>query len=220
MGLYHSLEANAYKERNSFRDCIIEGLQKSELILDKERKGMNDLALVMRPFEMPVDISYAVKSMYHGYPYHLGILYDGLVYNYMPDIDKLLTMKLGQGIHIDTLHEFMKYGPTEIYYIHNTGIKRAEIIARLVELVHIKRGLNTLKNFNKINGITLGEYYNLFLNNCEHFANTVLVGLNFSCQAELIYPDLSSYKSNLLKYKSSMPEYGQIWLKEYYDIMT
>nr|QBK90051.1 MAG: hypothetical protein LCPAC101_03360 [Pithovirus LCPAC101] len=220
MGLVESVE------RNSFRDCLLRGLRESGIRYGKTQlKGQDDLALVLRPFELPVDISYGIRSMYHGYPYHVGILYNGMVYNYMPDMDKLLTMKLGEAIHVDTLREFCEEAirycdhECEVYYIHSTGRTRSEIIARLIWMLNIKNGTTGLRQFNNQYGTTLSEYYNLFLNNCEHFAMSVLAGSNFSCQEELIDSDLHTYKKMLLGYEPQMPHFGKIWLNEYYSVM-
>lgn len=216
------------QEKNTFRDCILKGLKDYGIEFSQNKQNgssatrESDLALIMRPFELPVDISYGIRSMYHGYPYHVGILYNGMVYNYMPDIDKLLDMKLGPGIHVDTLQEFCKeahkYGNRcEIYYINNTGRVRSEIIARLIWMLNIKNGSRTLEEFNKIYKTTLSQYYNLFLNNCEHFAMTILTGVNFSCQEELVDQDMCTYKDMLLGFEPKMPKYGRIWINEYYS---
>jgi hypothetical protein len=173
-----------------------------------------------------MDISYGIRSMYHGYPYHVGILYNGMVYNYMPDMDKLLTSKLGTSIHVDTLKEFCdecerySHHKCEIYYIHNIGRTRSEILARLIWMLNIKSGNKTLEQFNKQYGTTLSEYYNLFLNNCEHFAMSILTGINYSCQEELVDTDLCTYKKMLMKYEPNMPKFGRIWLNEYYQLMN
>jgi hypothetical protein len=75
MGLVESVE------RNTFRDCILKGLYDAGIKYGTtQRKGQDDLALVMRPFELPMDISYGIRSMYHGYPYHVGILYNYILF--------------------------------------------------------------------------------------------------------------------------------------------
>nr|QBK90137.1 MAG: hypothetical protein LCPAC102_00470 [Pithovirus LCPAC102] len=213
MGLGHT------KEGNPFRDCIFRGLKDSGLTFTTRRlPNQNDLALVLRRFVMPTDFSYAVRSMYNGYLYHVGILYEGYVYNYMPALDKLLNCEMKDSINIDSLRCFKKEGDTEIYYITNTGLIRSQIIARLIQFVHIKSKNSTISDFNRIYGTGLGEYYNLFINNCEHVANAILTGHNFSCQEELVDPDIQYYWPLLLDYKKEMPLFAQIWVNEYEQV--
>lgn len=217
------------KEGNPFRDCILRGLQDSEIIAGdpttkirfslKKMPQQDDLALVLRRFELPVDLSYAVKSMYNGYFYHTGILYGGKVYSYMPDTHYLLDAEMKDSINIDDLDYFKKQGPTEIYYITNKGQARAMIISRLINFMKIMNGEMTIPLFNQMYGLKLGEYYNIFINNCEHIVSTILTGKNFSCQEEMVDPDIRSYWQMIQRYKCSLPLFARVWINEYERIM-
>ena len=208
------------KEGNPFRDCILNGLRASGLnFTNKKLPNQDDLALVLRRFVMPTDFSYAIRSMYNGYPYHVGVLYEGNVYNYMPELNDALDCDMKNSINIDTLRCFKKVADTEIYYITNDGIERSQIKSRLIHFARIKAGQLTVRQFNSIYGTGLGEYYNLFLNNCEHVANSILTGKNFSCQEELIDNDIKYYWPMVQEYKCQMPLFAQVWINEYEEVM-
>jgi len=210
---------NNVKEQNTFRICILNGLNKSglKLLSGKQIYKNDDLALVLRKFELPMDLSYAIQSNYHGYLYHIGILWNGHVYSYMPPMDNLLSATIKESFHVDELNNFKSVGDTEIYYIRNTGMTRNLIKTRLIQFIRVSQGLMTIDQFNNINGTGLSDYYNIFTNNCEHVANSILIGENFSCQEDHIDGDMKNYKNMLMSYKSTFPHYAQVWIDEYYQ---
>jgi len=210
---------NNVKERNTFRDCIINGVLLSGIKLSKKKPySDDDLALVLRRFELPMDLSYAVQSMYHGYLYHTGVLWNGIVYSYMPPINNLLCAELNESIHGESLKCFKSQGDTEIYYICNTGRIRDEIKTRLIYIIQVAQGKIKIDQFNKYYGTGLSPFYNIFINNCEHLTMSILIGKNFSCQADKVDSDLKKYKQMLLQYKYKMPDFAQVWLDEYYQV--
>lgn len=209
---------NNVKEQNTFRICILNGLKREGLrFSNKQVYKDDDLALVLRRFQLPMDLSYAVQSMYHGYMYHVGILWNGVVYSYMPPMDHLVDAVMKESFHADDLKYFKSCGDTEIYYICNQGMDRNLIKTRLIQFVRVGQGMMTIDEFNRINGTGLSDYYNVFINNCEHVANSILVGENFSCQEDMVDEDLKKYKSMLMSYYSEMPHFAQVWIDEYYQ---
>lgn len=209
---------NNVKEANTFRDCILDGLARNGIKVCQKRPYSNDdLALVIRKFELPMDLSYAIRSMYHGYLYHTGIMWNGIVYSYMPEMDVLINAEFKDSFHLDKLEDFVKEGDTEIYYIVNTGDERNMIKSRLIDLVSIVNNKQSITEFNRKYGTGLSDYYNIFINNCEHVTMSVLIGMNFSCQAEKVYPKLKEYRSTICQYKSDMPEFAKIWINELYQ---
>lgn len=211
---------NNVKEQNTFRICILNGLRSSGLrFSDKQVYKNDDLALVIRRFQLPMDISYAVQSMYHGYMYHVGVLWNGVVYSYMPPMDNLLHASLKESVHSDDLKYFKSCGDTEVYYICNTGEIRNQIKTRLIYFMRVAQGQMTIQDFNRMYGTGLSEYYNIFINNCEHVANAILTGKNFSCQEELVDSDLRKYRGMLMSYRKDFPEFAKVWIDEYYRCM-
>lgn len=210
---------NNVKERNTFRDCILTGLKMSGIRVSRKKPYSNDdLALVLRRFELPMDISYAIKSMYHGYLYHTGVMWNGIVYSYMPPMDNLLCADLSESMHLDSLKFFKSVGDTEIYYICNTGMERDQIKTRLIYMMKIANGDITLDQFNNTYGTGLAPRYNIFINNCEHITMSIIVGKNFSCQGEKVDPDIRKYKGLLKQYRSEMPDFCKVWIDEYFQV--
>lgn len=208
------------KEGNTFRDAILCGLKRQGIkFTNKRLPGQDDLALVLRRFDLPADFSYAILSMFNGYPYHVGILYEGYVYSYMPPLDKLLDADLSQSINVETLRCFMKQGDTEIYYITNDGIERSIIKSRLIHFMQTKTGQSNIAEFNHLYGTGLGEYYNLFINNCEHVINSILIGQNVSFQVLMVEPDINYYWPLIQEHLCDLPLFAQVWVNEYKEVM-
>lgn len=208
------------KEGNTFRDAILCGLKRQGITLTNKRlPGQDDLAIVLRRFDLPVDFSYAILSMFNGYPYHVGILYEGYVYSYMSPLDNLLNADLSESINVESLRCFKKQGNTEIYYITNDGIDRSIIKSRLIHFMQLKTKKSNVTEFNNLYGTGLGEYYNLFINNCEHVINAILIGKNVSFQILMVEPDIYYYWPLIKENMCSLPLFAQVWVNEYKEVM-
>lgn len=206
-------------KENSFRIAIIRGL------LSCKVKITNDInltgypgkrisyGLIIKPLNLDYNFREPIRYFFHGFPYHVGIIRNNLIYSFCPDLKEPHRGTLKKDFIVETLDKWI--GGEIFWFIHepeNYTYQRIE--ARMIDLLRVSKGLLQLEEFNRRHGTNLKMLYSLLSNNCTDTALSVLIGQTRCFQIESIIPIIIKL-SNMEDIMKMVPEYGRMWLQDF-----
>lgn len=144
MGQSFSLGDN----NNSFRKAIINGLIECGVkFSNKKNYPYLNYGLIIRPLNLDYNFREPIRYFFNGYPYHVGIIKNDIIYSFCPDLREPHRGTL----HKDIIEEHLsEWSDGEIFwFIHSENSNYLEIGSRLIDLMQVKYGLLDLKEFNR-----------------------------------------------------------------------
>lgn len=201
-------------KENSFRKAIIDGLIKCKVkfINQKPYKRLN-YGLIIKPLNLDYNFREPIRYFFHGFPYHVGIIRNDVVYSFCPDLKEPHRGTLQKDLIVEDLDKWIG---GEIFWLLQDPKEYTyqKIEARMIDLMHVNKGLLDLNEFNRRHGVSLKMLYSLLSNNCTDTALTVLIGQTRCFQIESIVPVIMKI-SNMSEIMSMVPEYGKVWLQDF-----
>ena len=201
-------------KENSFRKAIINGLIGCGVKFTNKRLYQYvNYGLIIRPLNMDYNFREPIRYFFNGFPYHIGIIRNDIVYSFCPNLEEPHRGTLEKDFIVESINEWTN---GEIFwFIHDPkDYTYQKIEARLIDLIHVSKKLLDIEEFNRRHNTNLKILYNLLSNNCTDTALSVLIGQTRCFQIESIVPVIIKI-SNMKEIMDMVPEYGKLWLKDF-----
>ena len=199
---------------NSFRTAIVNGLIKNGVIFSnvKQYPSLN-YGLIIKPLNLDYNFREPIRMFFNGFPYHVGIIRNNMVYSFCPDLQEPHRGTLTKDIILEDVSTW--YNAEIFWFIDKPDeMTYSKITARLIDLLSVKINKLNLDEFNRRHNTSLKMLYNLLSNNCTDVAMTVLIGKTVCFQIESIV-EIIKHLSTLKPILNMLPEYGKIWLQDF-----
>jgi hypothetical protein len=199
---------------NHFREAIINGLLKNGVIFTN-KKNYKDLnyGLIIKPLNMDYNLREPIRMYFKGYPYHVGIIRNDLVYSFCPDLREPHRGTLQKDVIVEKVQDWE--GAEIFWFVDKPEEYTYELItSRLIDLLNIKKGILSPEEFNIRYGTNIKQLYNLLSNNCTDVAMTVLIAKTVCFQIESI-AGIIKYLSSMKQLMKMLPPYAEMWLADF-----
>ena len=199
---------------NHFREAIINGILKCGAVFSY-KKNYKDLnyGLIIKPLNLDYNFREPIRMYFKGYPYHVGVIRNDLVYSFCPDLREPHRGTLEKDVIVENVKDWEN---AEIFWFLNNPkeFTYSKISARLIDLMLIRKGEITVDEFNFRHGTSLKMLYNLLSNNCTDTAMSVLIGKTICFQIESI-AGMIKYLSGIDQLLKMLPPYAKMWLADF-----
>ena len=215
-------------EENIFRNGIISGFITHNVRISKTLPYLDGVnyGLIIKPLYLDVEFRLPIMLYFHGLPYHVGIICLSkdidVIYSFCPDLREPHRGTIIKDIKKEkSMDWFRESEKCEVFWLLNNSDDNSDdlniydmIECRILDMLKIVDGTISLPEFNKRYTTTLKMEYNLFTNNCTHFAISILTGSTHCYQVEYIKPIIQ----RLLKCTdiiAKLPDFAKYWINDY-----
>ena len=199
---------------NNFRVAIINGLLKCGAKFSHQKFYSEvNYGLIIKPLNLDYNFREPIRIYFKGYPYHVGIIRNDIVYSFCPDLREPHRGTLIKDI---ILEHVSSWENAEIFWFMDDpkDMTYMKITSRLIDIMEVKTQQLTIEEFNRRHGTSLKMLYNLISNNCTDVAISVLLGKTICFQIESIV-GIILHLSKIDQLMAMLPPYAKMWLADF-----